>query len=78
MLQVPGGGAPDPAFSRDHSNLVRTSRYNVATFLPIFLLLYFSRVAYLYFLIQAGLAWWKQISPFSGVGPTTALVSPLA
>lgn len=29
-----------------------TSKYNIVTFLPIFLLEMFSRVAYLYFLLQ--------------------------
>lgn len=34
------------------SNKVVTSKYNVITFLPIFLFEMFSRVAYLYFLLQ--------------------------
>ena len=34
------------------SNKVVTSKYNVVTFLPIFLFEMFSRVAYLYFLLQ--------------------------
>lgn len=34
------------------SNRVVTSKYNVITFLPIFLFEMFSRVAYLYFLLQ--------------------------
>jgi hypothetical protein len=33
-------------------NSVRTAKYNVVTFLPIFLWEMFSRVAYLYFLVQ--------------------------
>ena len=35
------------------SNRVVTSKYNIITFLPIFLFEMFSRVAYLYFLLQA-------------------------
>jgi phospholipid-transporting ATPase len=34
----------------------------------------FSRVAYLYFLIQAGLSWWSVVSPYSGIGSTAALL----
>jgi hypothetical protein len=33
-------------------NSVKTAKYNIATFLPIFLFEMFSRVAYLYFLAQ--------------------------
>ena len=33
-------------------NSVRTSKYNIVTFLPIFLFTMFSRVAYLYFAAQ--------------------------
>lgn len=36
------------------SNRVVTSKYNIVTFLPIFLFEMFSRVAYLYFLLQVG------------------------
>ncbi len=39
------------------SNRVVTSKYNVITFLPIFLFEMFSRVAYLYFLLQARPGW---------------------
>jgi hypothetical protein len=39
----------DPSFSE---NAVSTSKYNIVTFLPLFLFEMFSRVAYLYFLIQ--------------------------
>eukprot|EP00803_Ostreobium_quekettii_P002905 evm.model.scf_903.4 EVM.evm.TU.scf_903.4 scf_903:32108-44084(+) len=56
------------------SNAIKTSKYNVATFLPIFLLEMFRRAAYLYFLLQAGLSWWEEVSPFSGVGATAALL----
>ena len=38
------------------SNRVVTSKYNIITFLPIFLFEMFSRVAYLYFLLQVGTA----------------------
>ena len=33
-------------------NIIKTAKYNVATFLPIFLFEMFSRAAYLYFLLQ--------------------------
>lgn len=39
------------------SNRVVTSKYNIITFLPIFLFEMFSRVAYLYFLLQARRGW---------------------
>lgn len=67
-----------PQGSEFVSNRVVTSKYNFITFLPIFLLEMFSRVAYLYFLLQAGLSWWSVISPFSGYGSTAALVFVLA
>ena len=35
-------------------NGIKTAKYNVVTFLPIFLFEMFSRAAYLYFLLQAG------------------------
>ena len=34
------------------TNSVKTAKYNIITFLPIFLVEMFSRVAYLYFLAQ--------------------------
>lgn len=34
-------------------NNVKTAKYNVVTFLPIFLFEMFSRIAYLYFMLQA-------------------------
>ena len=46
-------------------NDIHTAKYNVVTFLPIFLFTMFSRVAYLYFLSQCALAYWSTISPFS-------------
>lgn len=60
------------------TNRVVTSKYNFATFLPIFLFEMFSRVAYLYFLVQASLSWWSVVSPYSGVGSTAALLFVLA
>jgi phospholipid-transporting ATPase len=63
----------DPELLKE-DNRVTTSKYNVATFLPIFLFEMFTRVAYLYFLIQAGLSWWSVVSPYSGIGATMALV----
>ncbi len=62
----------DPVLMKE-DNRVTTSKYNVATFLPIFLFEMFTRVAYLYFLIQAGLSWWSVVSPYSGIGATMAL-----
>lgn len=56
------------------TNRVVTSKYNIVSFLPIFLFEMFSRVAYLYFLLQAGLSWWSVVSPFGGVGSTAALL----
>lgn len=56
------------------TNRVDTSKYNVATFLPIFLYEMFSRVAYFYFLLQACLSWWSTVSPFGGTGATAALL----
>lgn len=50
-----------------------TAKYNIITFLPIFLFEMFSRVAYLYFLLQASLAWWRTVSPYGGIGSTMAL-----
>lgn len=47
------------------SNSIHTAKYNIVTFLPIFLFTMFSRVAYLYFLSQCALAYWSTISPFS-------------
>jgi len=60
------------------TNRVVTSKYNIVTFLPIFLFEMFSRVAYLYFLFQAGLSWWSVVSPYSGIGSTAALIFVLA
>lgn len=45
-----GPGAPSAHFQ---GNAITTSKYNLLTFLPIFLFVMFSRVAYLYFLLQA-------------------------
>lgn len=65
------GPVPTPI---PETNRVVTSKYNIITFVPIFLFEMFSRVAYLYFLIQASLSWWSVVSPYSGVGATAALV----
>lgn len=61
------------AFKRENNRVI-TSKYNIVTFLPIFLFEMFTRVAYLYFLIQAGLSWWSVVSPYSGIGATMALI----
>ncbi|KAK9828339.1 hypothetical protein WJX74_009865 [Apatococcus lobatus] len=55
-------------------NEIRTSKYGLVNFLPVFLFTMFRRVAYLYFLAQAALAYWSVVSPFSPYGPTIALV----
>ena len=60
------------------TNEVITSKYNVATFLPLFLFEMFSRAAYLYFLLQAVLCWIPIVSPFGGLGSTAALLFVLA
>ena len=65
---------PDIVNHIDETNRVVTSKYNIVTFLPRFLFEMFSRVAYLYFLIQAGLSWWSVVSPYSGIGATAALL----
>ena len=49
-----GPGAPGAHFQ---GNAITTSKYNILTFLPIFLFVMFSRVAYLYFLLQARPPW---------------------
>jgi Phospholipid-translocating ATPase N-terminal len=46
---MPQAGVKDKQFC---SNKVRTAKYNVVTFLPIFLAEQFSQVAYFYFLVQ--------------------------
>ncbi len=56
------------------NNHVVTAKYNVFTFLPKFLFEVFSRVAYMYFLVQMILSWIPVISPFGGVGSTAALL----
>ena len=45
-----GPGAPAAHFA---GNAITTSKYNILTFAPVFLFVMFSRVAYLYFLLQA-------------------------
>lgn len=64
----------NPNIMYKETNRVVTSKYNLVTFLPIFLFEMFTRVAYLYFLIQAGLSWWSVVSPYSGIGATMALL----
>jgi len=59
---------------RYSSNRVRTAKYNLITFLPLFLFEMFSRAAYFYFLCQAGLSWWDVVSPLGGFGSTFAIV----
>eukprot|EP00891_Asterochloris_glomerata_P000836 jgi/Astpho2/836/Aster-00685 len=66
-------GEPADKKEKLAGNNIRTAKYNVITFLPIFLFEMFSRVAYLYFLAQACLSWWNTVSPFGGFGSTAAL-----
>ena len=56
------------------SNAISTAKYNAFTFVPKFLFVFFSKVCYFYFLVQATLSWWSVISPFGGIGFTLALV----
>lgn len=56
------------------NNHVITAKYNALTFLPKFLFEVFSRLAYLYFLVQMILSWFPAISPFGGLGSTVALL----
>lgn len=49
-------GEPADKKEKLAGNNIRTAKYNVITFLPIFLFEMFSRVAYLYFLAQVGAA----------------------
>eukprot|EP01025_Chloroclados_australasicus_P031044 TRINITY_DN3132_c0_g4_i1.p1 TRINITY_DN3132_c0_g4~~TRINITY_DN3132_c0_g4_i1.p1 ORF type:complete len:1356 (-),score=176.40 TRINITY_DN3132_c0_g4_i1:580-4509(-) len=65
----------DPKYRKQFANnSITTSKYNILTFLPIFLFEMFSRLAYLYFLAQACLSWWEEVSPFNGYGSTMALL----
>ena len=61
LASLPGGAAnrlvhyntlPVGTPQRFPGNVVKTSKYNVATFLPRFLFEQFSQVAYFYFLLQ--------------------------
>jgi len=56
------------------NNSIKSSKYNIVTFFPVFLFEMFSRVAYLYFLFQAALSWWSVVSPTGGAGSTMALL----
>ena len=52
-------------------NVVSSAKYNALTFLPRFLFEIFSRVAYLYFLVQAALGWWPQVRAHGSLEPQT-------
>ena len=52
-VQLAGGQPADKTFGFA-SNSIKTAKYNLITFLPIFLFEMFSRAAYLYFLAQVG------------------------
>ena len=67
----------DPSAEAHHSyanNVIRTAKYNIITFLPLFLFDVFRKSSYLYFLVMAVLAWIPDISPYSGWGNTLALL----
>lgn len=55
-------------------NAVDSTKYALLSFLPSFLFMMFSQAAYLYFLIQAALAWWPRVSPYNPWGSTLALL----
>ncbi|CAK77311.1 unnamed protein product (macronuclear) [Paramecium tetraurelia] len=56
------------------TNFIRTSRYNMITFLPYSLALQFQRMANIYFLIIAILSFFKSISPFSPINSIAPLL----
>ncbi|CAD8146015.1 unnamed protein product [Paramecium octaurelia] len=56
------------------TNFIKTSRYNILTFLPYSLALQFQRMANIYFLIIAVLSFFKSISPFSPVSSIAPLI----
>lgn len=49
------GGQPADKTAGFAGNTIKTAKYNIITFFPIFLFEMFSRAAYLYFLAQVGL-----------------------
>ena len=55
---------PGAAAARFPGNAITTSKYNIVTFVPIFLFVMFSRVAYLYFLLQV-----RTFLPYSATSP---------
>ena len=59
-------GEPADKKEKLAGNNIRTAKYNVITFLPIFLFEMFSRVAYLYFLAQVGAAMSHRLSKAPG------------
>ena len=50
-------------------NSIRTSKYNIVTFLPFFLYAMFSRIAYLYFLCQASVLQALPLQGFMSILP---------
>jgi phospholipid-transporting ATPase len=56
------------------TNFIKTSRYNVVDFLPIALLLQFTRYANVYFLVSAILTSISEISPISPITSILPLV----
>lgn len=59
-------------------NAISTAKYSLLSFAPRFLFQLFSRVAYMYFLVQAALTWWSAVSPFDPWGSTAALAFVVA
>ena len=52
-VSAPAAAQADPRVGAAAGNSVRTAKYTLLTFLPVFLFEVFIRVAYLYFLLQA-------------------------
>ena len=60
------------------SNSIKTSRYNIFTFLPIALLIQFQRYANIYFLITAiiqSISILSPLNPFSAIAPLVFVLS---
>ena len=80
---VVGGESEGPSRRPGHAphqegghvrNRVVTSKYTVVSFLPKGLWLQFRKVSNMYFLVFAALAYWREVSPYSPLGSTLALV----
>jgi phospholipid-transporting ATPase len=67
-----------PQPRRYAGNTTTTTKYSLWSFVPRLLLEQFSRAAYIYFAVQAGLAWWATVSPYNPWGSTLALAFVVA